>query len=130
MQMEDDKECFAFPIHLESHTLHADLFALPTVKVAKRWLTTRNMVTKPWVVLPKELAQKYLDEEGNPVFEGLMLESAPPYISQTLITRPAQPTDESKSLVSLLRRSSIESDAGQITAPLKITSGRLSQTGA
>lgn len=113
MQLEDDDDCYAFPAHLESAAAHDDLFNNATVKLAKKSLTARHMHVKPWVILPKELAAKYLDATGNPVFDGLMLQPAPPYAPRTFATSTATaptptPTEESKSLSSLLKDAVIE----------------------
>ena len=84
MQLEDGKNCFAFPTHLKSALLHADLFAHSTAKLAKKLLTSQNMTNQPWIALSEDLTSKYLDNKGNPVFRGVMLQPAPQYLPQIL----------------------------------------------
>lgn len=109
LQLEDDEECFAFPSHFENLSLHTDLLTLPTVKNVKKSLTQRNMVIKTWVELSKEMKKKYLDDQGNPVFEGIMLQTSVPYVSQKLmVTKAAPPDEESKPLVNILKNAVLE----------------------
>ncbi len=109
LQLEEDEECFAFPSNLENLSLHTDLLTLSTVKNVKKSLTQRNMVIKTWVELSKELKKKYLDDQGNPVFEGTMLTTSVPYVSQKMIvTKAAPPVEESKPLANILKNAVIE----------------------
>ena len=67
------------------------------------------MVMKLWIDMSKELAKLYLDSDGNPIFNGKILQSSPQYESQILVSfKPAQPIEELKSLVTLLKDAVIE----------------------
>jgi len=66
------------------------------------------MVMKPWVVLPEELAKKYLDAHKNHILQETM-QSAPPYEPQIFVASKApQPIEDSKPLITLLKDAVIE----------------------
>ncbi len=76
MQVDDEDETYAFPPHLQSISLYDVLMATPSAKTTKKALNVRHEVLKLIILLDTELTKKYIDEDGNAVFEGEMLEES------------------------------------------------------
>ncbi len=121
MQIDDKDEIFAFPPHLQPIALHEALMATPSAKTAKKALRVRHKVLKPIISLDAELAKKYIDEDGNAVFEGEMLEEGSCFktpsrsVAEPKIEPPESQTPSCKSLASLLKDAVIEKFSSRVT---------------
>lgn len=76
MQFEDDDSdtLYAFPEKLVDIRNHDELMKLPSAKTAKKNLTQRGKRRTFRVTLPPDVAAEYVDSDGNPVFNGEMLD--------------------------------------------------------
>ena len=74
MQLGNDEDIFIFPPHRQIAEYHEELLKLPSAKSARKALTARGHYRRPYVNLPAEVAKLYIDSDGNPVFDGLMLD--------------------------------------------------------
>ena len=77
-QLEDDDTIYAFPescIELEHHD---KLMELPSARTAKKNLKVRGTRRSPKITLPPGVAELYVDDDGNPVFNGTMLDDFVP----------------------------------------------------
>lgn len=89
MQLEGQDEIYAFPQDKQALSLHPVLLANPTINSTKKVLTTRNSYRNPFIKLTPEIMEVYLDDAGNPYFDGELLEEftvAPSYYSTSSLS--------------------------------------------
>ncbi|KAK7792870.1 hypothetical protein R5R35_004000 [Gryllus longicercus] len=70
---EDNKQ-YVLPQEMRFVTEHPELMKTDVFKRVKNSLTQRGQNRTVWITLTKEMAQTYMDEEGNIMFNDLYLE--------------------------------------------------------
>jgi hypothetical protein len=74
IRLEGQEETYAFPDEKQMLSTHTVLAATSTIRSARKVLTVRNTFRNPWVRLTPELSEIYLDADGNPSYQGELLE--------------------------------------------------------
>jgi len=106
VQPFDDDNIYAFPETYQTPQHHEQLFKTAAGKAVKKTLTSRHKIANPVISLSDNLKKLYFDEEGNPTFDGLLLEpTLPEPLPQKRITTSSElPSNENtKSLHNILK---------------------------
>ena len=119
MQPHEDGPVYAFPAHLQSAEHHEDVMKTPIARMVKKALAIRGRVRNCFITLPNEVVKKYLDDDGNAVFNDEILEEIwdkapallPTHSSSVVpipITNVTENPPKKKTLSSLLKDAVIE----------------------
>ncbi len=72
---EDDSTVYAIPVEYKNLKHHDQLFSMPAAAAAKRTELKPRWKTRAFkVLLPANLAKLYVDDVGNPVFNGTVMD--------------------------------------------------------
>jgi len=87
LQLEDDDTIYVFPEQFIGLEHHDKLMEQTSARTAKKNLTVRGTRRASKITLPQDVATLYIQEDGNPVFNGNMLDefvASSPSVSSTL----------------------------------------------
>jgi hypothetical protein len=113
---EDDDNIYSFPENLQLPQHHEDLYKTAVGKSVKKSLVIRHKFANPIISLSEEMSKLYFDIEGNPTFDGLLLEPAavrPPMQPKITATMVNPPNPVTKSLSTILKNAVVEKFSGK-----------------
>ncbi|XP_017466147.1 PREDICTED: uncharacterized protein LOC108359032 [Rhagoletis zephyria] len=73
-----DDRVFKIPAEMQPASLHEQLINTPTYTKIKNTLKRRHQTRKVWINVTEDLAEIYMDDDGNMQFKDYFLEEIPP----------------------------------------------------